>query len=286
MARTVVRVGRRRIAYMAGAPGSQFVLLACPSGAGGRLQIEPCTAVFCIASPIEDVEMRSSARSISDCNEGTGMDATDQSKAREPVVKEYSRLAPVYDARWSFYIEATTSATIARLSPPPTGRVLDVGCGTGALLQKLGRQYPQARLVGVDPAPEMLAVARGRVSPGTELREAWAERLPFEDDAFDMVVSCSMLHYVRQPVAALVEMTRVLRTGGELVITDWCDDFLACRVCDWWLRLASPAHVRVYHERACRRLLSEAGHPQAHIERYKINWLWGLMTARVAKQTA
>ncbi|MFQ5563274.1 MAG: class I SAM-dependent methyltransferase [Parvularculaceae bacterium] len=198
-------------------------------------------------------------------------------------MKEYSRLAPDYDTRWSFYVEATTSATIARLSPPPTGRVLDVGCGTGALLQKLARKFPQARLAGVDPAPEMLAVARRRVSPETELREGWAEDLPFAEGAFDVIVSCSMFHYSRQPIAALVEMTRVLRPGGKLVITDWCGDYLACRVCDWWLGLVSPAHFTVYRERECLRLLKEAGHPQAHIERYKINWLWGLMTARSTK---
>jgi SAM-dependent methyltransferase len=95
-----------------------------------------------------------------------------------------------------------------------------------------------------------------------------------------------MFHYVRQPVCTLMEMSRVLRPGGELLITDWCDDYLACRVCDWWLRLFSPAHVKVYRERECLRLLKEAGHPQAHIERYKINWRWGLMTARVTKYAA
>lgn len=211
------------------------------------------------------------------------MRTADNHKGRESVVKEYSRLAPDYDTRWSFYVEATTSATIARLSPPPTGRVLDVGCGTGALLQKLARKFPQARLAGVDPAPEMLAVARRRVSPETELREGWAEDLPFAEGAFDVIVSCSMFHYSRQPIAALVEMTRVLRPGGKLVITDWCGDYLACRVCDWWLGLVSPAHFTVYRERECLRLLKEAGHPQAHIERYKINWLWGLMTARSTK---
>lgn len=214
------------------------------------------------------------------------MDTTDQHKGRDHIVKEYSRLAPEYDTSWSFYIDATTSATIARLSLPPTARVLDVGCGTGALLQELARKFPQVTLVGMDPVPEMLAVARGRVLPRTELREGWAEELPFEDNDFDAVVSCNMFHYVRHPVAALMEMSRVLRTGGELLITDWCDDYLACRVCDWWLRLFSPAHFKVYRETECLRLLKEAGHPQAHIERYKINWLWGLMTARVTKRAA
>lgn len=200
-----------------------------------------------------------------------------------PVVEEYSRLARDYDTRWSFYVEATTRETMARLAPRPTDRLLDVGCGTGALLYRLARSYPPAQLVGLDPVPEMLAIARRRLPEGIELREGWAEQLPYEDASFEVVVSCNMFHYIRQPVVALREMGRVLRPGGQLVITDWCDDYLACRVCDWYLRLFNRSHVKVYRERECRRLLKDSGFAQPEITRYKINWLWGLMTASVNK---
>lgn len=202
------------------------------------------------------------------------------------MVTEYARLAPEYDAKWSFYVEATTRETLARLNLRPTDRLLDVGCGTGALLQRLSRSHPAALLAGVDPVPEMLAVARRRLPPEVELREGWAERLPFGSEQFDVVVSCNMFHYLRQPVAALREMGRVLRPGGRLVITDWCDDYLACRLCDLYLRLFRPAHFKVYRQRECLRLLRETGHRDVDVDRYKINWLWGLMTARAVKPAA
>ena len=204
----------------------------------------------------------------------------------DPVVEEYSRLAQQYDTKWSFYVEATTRETMRRLSIRSTDRVLDVGCGTGALLHQLHILYPQAQLVGVDPVPEMLKVARLRLPLAVELSEAWANQLPYDDNSFNLVISCNMFHYIRRPVAALREMSRVLRPGGELIVTDWCDDYLACRVCDWYLRIFSPAHVKVYRERDCLRLFKEAGHFQADIERYKISWLWGLMTAKVTKHAA
>ena len=198
---------------------------------------------------------------------------------KHPIVEEYGRLAPHYDARWSSYVEATTRETLARLTLRPGERLLDVGCGTGALLHPLSRRHPDARLTGVDPVPEMLAVARRRLPLDIELRAGWAERLPFEDEQFDVVVSCNAFHYFQAPAAALREMMRVLAPGGRLVITDWCDDYLACRVCDLYLRLFSRAHVKVYRRRECLRLLREAGYRNVDVDRYKISWLWGLMTA-------
>jgi ubiquinone/menaquinone biosynthesis C-methylase UbiE len=132
----------------------------------------------------------------------------------------------------------------------------------------------------------MLAVARRKVPANADLRLGWAERLPWDNACFDVVVSCNMFHYIRQPVAALREMARVLRRDGRLVITDWCDDYLACRLCDWYLRLFSPAHFKVYRQSECVSLLKEGGHPEASVERYRISWLWGLMTATATKNAA
>lgn len=202
------------------------------------------------------------------------------------VANEYARLATDYDRRWSFYIEATTGATLARLTLRPAERLLDVGCGTGALLRCLARSHPAAHLAGVDPVPEMLEIARRKLPAPVELREGWAERLPFDARKFDVVVSCNVFHYVQNPIEALREMDRVLRPGGRLIITDWCDDYLACRLCDLYLRLFSRAHVKIYGARECARRLQEAGYLQVNIDRYKINWLWGLMTAKATKAAA
>jgi ubiquinone/menaquinone biosynthesis C-methylase UbiE len=203
--------------------------------------------------------------------------------ARTAILEEYARLAPRYDRRWSFYVGATSRETLARLHPSPTDSVLDVGCGTGALLYQLSGSYPRAHLAGIDPSPEMLAIARHRLPPGIELKEGWAESIPFPDSAFDVVVSCNVLHFIREPIVALRDMLRVVRPRGKLVITDWSDDYVACRICDWYLRLFNAAHFRTYRAQQLTGLLDTAGATEIRIECYKITRIWGLMTATARK---
>ena len=195
------------------------------------------------------------------------------------VEEEYAEAAAHYDRKWRRYIEASARETIRRMPLPPTARVLDVGCGTGALLQALQASHPGAALAGIDPVPQMLEQARSKLGSRADLRVGYAEALPWDAGAFDVVVSCNVFHYIGRPLDALGEMARVLRPGGTVVITDWCDDFVACRVCSLYLRATRRSLHRIYRGAELCALLGEAGFAGARLERYRISWLWGLMTA-------
>jgi len=199
----------------------------------------------------------------------------------DPVVTEYARAAAGYDEKWAFYVDATTRETLRRMPMTGTARVLDVGCGTGELLMRLRAKYPEAMLAGLDPVEEMLTVARDKLSGREDLRVGYADSLPWRSGSFDVVVSCNMFHYITHPVEALQEMARTVRPGGSLVLTDWCDDYLACRVCNLYLRLTNRAFYKTYRQAECLDLLHKAGFNNVKLERYKISWLWGLMTAVV-----
>lgn len=199
----------------------------------------------------------------------------------DPVVAEYAKGAERYDEKWAFYVEATTRETMRRMPMTATARVLDVGCGTGELLRRLRAKYPAAALAGLDPVAEMLAVARDKLGGKEDLRIGYADSLPWAAGSFDVVVSCNMFHYITHPVEALREMARVIVPGGALVLTDWCDDYIACRLCNLYLRLTNRAFYRTYREAECLALLRQAGFGTVKFERYKISWLWGLMTAVV-----
>lgn len=203
-----------------------------------------------------------------------------------PVRRRYAALAPHYDRRWSSYVAATVGATLDEVEIAPGDAVLDIGCGTGVLLESLARAGTPARtgtpvrLYGIDASTQMLAVARRRLAGLAPLTGGAAEALPFADGSFDWLISTNVFHYFRDPDRVLAEMRRVLKKDGRLVITDWCDDFLACRVCDLLLRLVDRSHHRTYGAREFNRMLTRAGLPPGEVRVFKINWLWGLMTAR------
>jgi ubiquinone/menaquinone biosynthesis C-methylase UbiE len=202
----------------------------------------------------------------------------------DPVQLEYARLADQYDDRWSFYINATLQATLSHLNIPPGDRLLDLGCGTGTLLEKLQKVSPEAELFGIDPTAEMLNVARQKLPASIDLKVGNATNIPFPSDSFDILVSTSAFHYFRHPEQAIGEMKRVLKSGGRLIITDWCYDYWSCRILDFWLRVSNRAHFRTYKSSELQLMLQNVEFEAIVVERYKIDWLWGMMTATATKK--
>ncbi|MSP68300.1 MAG: metalloregulator ArsR/SmtB family transcription factor [Alphaproteobacteria bacterium] len=114
-------------------------------------------------------------------------------------------------------------ALLAQVAGVAVEDVLDVGTGTGRMLELFG---PQSRSgVGVDLSPEMLTLARGRLERARlthcQVRQADMYRLPFPDGRFDLVLFHQVLHYADNPAAALAEAARVLHRGGRLVVVDF-----------------------------------------------------------------
>ena len=128
--------------------------------------------------------------------------------------------AGAYDrfmGRWSRLL----SPQLADLAGVKPGRrVLDVGCGPGALLSELiGRLGPDA-VSGVDPSESYASAARER-HPGVDIQVAAAERMPFADDTFDAALAQLVVHFMTDPVAGLREMARVTTSGGVVAACVW-----------------------------------------------------------------
>jgi ubiquinone/menaquinone biosynthesis C-methylase UbiE len=118
----------------------------------------------------------------------------------------------LYDAGMALLEATGLGRWRAWLARGATGRVLDLGCGTGRNLELL---RTGVRAIGVDPCLDSLRRARLR-APGASLVQARAEALPFRDGAFDTVLSGLVFCSVEDPEAGLREVRRVLKRGGSL----------------------------------------------------------------------
>ena len=99
-------------------------------------------------------------------------------------------------------------------------RLLDVGCGPGALTAELVRQVGADAVSAVEPSASFAAAARERL-PGVDVRQSAAERLPFPADSFDAALAQLVVHFMTDPVLGLREMSRVTRPGGVVAACVW-----------------------------------------------------------------
>jgi SAM-dependent methyltransferase len=128
--------------------------------------------------------------------------------------------ADAYDRYMGRY-SRLLSQQLAGLASVRVGqRFLDVGCGTGALTGELVARLGPAAVAAVDPSEPFVAATRERY-PGVEVRRAPAEQLPFPNDAFDGTLAQLVVHFMKDPVVGLVEMSRVTRQDGVVAACVW-----------------------------------------------------------------
>lgn len=104
-------------------------------------------------------------------------------------------------------------------SADDVGRLLDIGTGTGRMIELLGPRATSA--TGVDRSPEMLRVARAKLPPATEIRQADMRALPYADNSFETVVMHHVLHFADDPAAIVAEASRVVARPGRLLVVDY-----------------------------------------------------------------
>jgi ubiquinone/menaquinone biosynthesis C-methylase UbiE len=129
-----------------------------------------------------------------------------------------------WDAIRSLHVsEAEVEAAISgALGEGGIGRLVDIGTGTGRMLELLGPRAESA--IGIDRSPEMLRFARSKLSAAgasAELRQGDMYALPLADRSADVVILHQVLHYAQQPGAAVAEAARLLGPGGRLLIADF-----------------------------------------------------------------
>lgn len=146
-------------------------------------------------------------------------------RAYVPAMGKHS-LLPCYDLVAALFGSKDAQwQLVAQAALPPGGTVLEIGCGTGNVLLLAKRAAPGATVIGLDPDPRALAIARrkaARAGVEVQLDRGFADVLPYADGSVDRVLSSFMLHHVAedQKLDALREVRRVLAPGGSLHLLD------------------------------------------------------------------
>lgn len=184
---------------------------------------------------------------------------------RAEELRDRSRAA--FDAQAATYDEGAQGAPARRLYPlvaravaraaadTPAPRILDAGCGTGALTARVSAEVPGGSLTGVDLSPAMVTRARERLAGTARVVLADVERLPFPDACFDVAYCNDSFHHYPDPERAAFQLWRVLAAGGTLVIGDVWQPAPARALMNAWMPHSREGDVRMYGERELRALL-------------------------------
>ena len=181
---------------------------------------------------------------------------------------EYDRMREAEDTYWWFVARRNLALDLLRTHAPQAHRILDLGCGTGALL---GALPPDSWAVGVDFSARALEHSHARGLP--RLVHGDGRRLPFCDAAFDAVISLDTIEHIDDHEAAAAEIARVLKPGGTAVINVPAFPWL------WGPHDVALMHCRRYTRPQVRQLLTGAG---LHVQRltYSVFLLFPVVVAR------
>ena len=137
--------------------------------------------------------------------------------------RHFDEQAAEYDQRDTYYYSQNGKISCRDIANQLEGMeyesLLDVGCGTGFLIDTLTKQY-SAKYYGADLSDEMIRVAKEKNIEGAEFVVSSADRLPYPDQSFDIVTCSQSFHHYPYPEKAMQEAFRVLRSGGLYILSD------------------------------------------------------------------
>jgi SAM-dependent methyltransferase len=137
-----------------------------------------------------------------------------------PGAETFRGSAADYDRHIGRYGPSLAAGLIGLAGVADGMRALDVGCGPGALTAALARRLGAAHVSGADPSESFVRACRERV-PGAQIVVAAAERLPFADGAFDVVLSQLVVNFLADAPAGVRELARVARPGATVAAAVW-----------------------------------------------------------------
>ncbi|MCI7286174.1 MAG: methyltransferase domain-containing protein [Parabacteroides sp.] len=188
--------------------------------------------------------------------------------AKKESQESFDRQALTYDMdRNGSHAREQYSIILQKMENFRFANVLDVGCGTGEILKRIHKRYPEVSLTGVDISEKMLEVAKVKIGNKATLLWADAEMLPFSDATFDLIVCSDSFHHYPNPQKVLAEFRRVLKGGGNLLICDYSIGFPLRQLMNLFIRFSHDGDVHIYSKEEITKLVIQASFSNIQYER-------------------
>lgn len=175
----------------------------------------------------------------------------------EAVRDDYAALAPDYDERWLAFSSLVYQWVLDNWPGdlPGDASVLDSGCGTAEMLQRIHELMPQAHLTGIDGSFDMLKQAGRKCNTAHFIESNLEETIP-DMVSWDVVISLNVLHHINDQAAYLDRLVGSLKSGGTLFLCDFAVDSPAMKVAEFCWRLFHPAHYKALSSLSLKKLLT------------------------------
>lgn len=159
--------------------------------------------------------------------------------------------------------EPSFAAVLDALGPLEGEQALEIGCGSGVLLERV-LDRGVATAAGLDHSADMLALCMARNSDAIaretlRLKLGGAEQIPWSDGGFTVAISANMFFFLTDPATVLKELRRVLAPGGRLVIATIAGPLPPASLRNWWLYPPMGPALHAYTDEQMHKMLADAG---------------------------
>ncbi|MBR1851742.1 MAG: class I SAM-dependent methyltransferase [Lachnospiraceae bacterium] len=195
---------------------------------------------------------------------------------KELSVKEFTKAAEIYDSGHAGIYEMCKDdypPILEELKRIHFTNLLDVGCGTGPMIELLTSEYPEKHYTGLDLTPKMIETANAKHLKNAVFIVGDSENLPFPAESFDVVICANSFHHYPNPQKFFDGVARVLRKGGVLVLRDYTSAdpvvWIMNHVEMPLANLAGHGDVRCYTTKQVQTFCENAGLKVERLEKQK-----------------